>query len=130
MSTKAAWNVQVAIYGVLTALVPAIVVYDQVPDAAAMPYVVIEDIAEYPDETLVSQGRRCIVALHTWSRYSGAMEVQEIIDWMIDALHHQPLTITGWHHVDTRLETSIVLRDPDGITRHGVTQFRIWVQGV
>ena len=121
-------DVQAAVYTALSAL--GYDLYDAVPDAAAFPYVVIGDIAEAADESHTRGGRELTATIHIWSRYAGMKEVRDIAGSVIGALHHKPLALTNWRHVQTVLEFFDVLREPDGVTRHGVLRFRIWVQEV
>jgi hypothetical protein len=39
-------------------------------------------------------------------------------------LHDSSLSQTGFNLVNMRYEFSDVLRDPDGVTRHGIIRFR------
>ena len=46
------------------------------------------------------------------------------MDKVHDLLHDVNLSVTGFSLINLRFEYSDILRDPDGITRHGVMRFR------
>lgn len=130
------WALQQAIYSELsgdselTSTLGASV-YDDVPDhqAVTFPYVNIgEDTTlDYSTKDLV--GSETTLNMHVWSRYRGSKEVKQIMDRVHSLLHDSNLTVTGRNLINLRAEFSDVLRDPDGITRHGVMRFRAVMLG-
>ena len=106
-------------------------VYDDVPDhiSITFPYVQIgEDTAtDYSTKDLV--GSQTVINLHVWSRYRGSKETKQVMDRVHTLLHDSNLTVTGHNLVNLRFEFSDVLRDPDGVTRHGVMRFRAVMLG-
>lgn len=130
------WALQQAIYSELsgdselTSTLGASV-YDDVPDhqAVTFPYVNIgEDTTlDYSTKDLV--GSETTLNMHVWSRYRGSKEVKQIMDRVHSLLHDSNLTVTGRNLINLRVEFSDVLRDPDGITRHGVMRFRAVMLG-
>lgn len=130
------WELQQAIYSELsgdselTSTLGASV-YDDVPDhqAVTFPYVNIgEDTTlDYSTKDLV--GSETTLNMHVWSRYRGSKEVKQIMDRVHSLLHDSNLTVTGRNLINLRAEFSDVLRDPDGITRHGVMRFRAVMLG-
>ena len=54
---------------------------------------------------------------------------KNIMDRIHDLLHDSNLSVTGFNLVNLRFEFSDILRDPDGITRHGVMRFRAIILG-
>lgn len=130
------WELQQAIYSELsgdselTSTLGASV-YDDVPDhqAVTFPYVNIgEDTTlDYSTKDLV--GSETTLNMHVWSRYRGSKEVKQIMDRVHSLLHDSNLTVTGRNFINLRAEFSDVLRDPDGITRHGVMRFRAVMLG-
>ena len=44
-------------------------------------------------------------------------------------LHDSSLSVSGFNLVNTRFEFMDILRDPDGITMHGVMRFRAVMLG-
>jgi len=106
-------------------------IYDDVPDhqAVTFPYVTIgeDTMLDYSTKDLV--GSDVTVNLHVWSRYRGSKEVKQVMDRVHTLLHDSNLTVTGRNLINLRSEFSDVLRDPDGITRHGVMRFRAVMLG-
>jgi len=106
----------------LSALVNA--VYDDVPETATVPYVVIGEDTAINNGSVTLDGLEHTITIHTWSEYRGRKEVKEIMQAIYDALHNQSLTITGATLVNLRQEFETTLVENDGITRHGVMRFR------
>lgn len=102
-------------------------VYDRVPDSAPFPYVVIGDVTEAPNDTMGQTGRDCTVIIHGWSQYAGNKEIFLIRDRVDDLLDRWFPTVTGWTAHEMLFEFFENLRDPDGVTRHGVSRFRIHI---
>ncbi len=132
MAGASEWSVQQAVYAALaaSAALQALIgnparVYDHVPDNPAFPYVTLGDTVSGPFDTKSFAGRDQSVTLHAWSRYRGKKEVKQILTALHDALHEQPLTVAGHNFVLCRFEFADVFDDEDGLTRHGVSRFRI-----
>jgi hypothetical protein len=110
-------------------------IYDHVPQSAAgeslvpFPYLVVGDTTEAEWDADDSVGRESTITLHAWSRYLGMAQVKNIIDQVKVVLHNKPLSVSGENVIYCYWEFAEVFRDPDGITRHGVTRFRIVTQG-
>lgn len=101
-------------------------VYDHVPQDAAFPYLSLGDETSTPDDTDDITGADLSFAVHTWSRYRGQKEVQDIQHEVWSALHRSNLTVEGAAFVGCHLEsTQPTTLDPDGITHHGVQLFRV-----
>ena len=108
----------------LTAL--GVGVYDQVPEEAPYPYIVLGEMTEIPDNRLPGIGRSTTHTLHIWSRYAGYAQALQILQVVVGMFDHQPLTVPGLHHVSTDFEFSQTLTDPDGAgdLRHVPVRFR------
>ena len=104
-------------------------VYDEVPENSAFPYVQIggESTADFSTKDLT--GSEVTINLDVWSQYKGSKEVKNLMDRVHTLLHDSSLTVTGHNLVNLRFEFGDVLRDPDGITRHGVMRFRAVMLG-
>lgn len=119
------WALQQAIYARLSAVV-SVAVYDHTPQDVAFPYVVIgEDDTVIPFDTDDSVGAESTINIHVWSRYRGWKEVKEIQREVYQALHRYELSVTGAHVVTVEFDDARTFLDQDGLTRHGVTRFRI-----
>lgn len=121
--------VQVAVYETLTddpTLMGLITgVFDEVPEGQPLPYVVIGEAVEQPDNHHGGFGRETVETLHIWSGHRGFSEAQTIAARAIALLDHQALDVTGQHHIATRYEFAQTLTDPDPHLRHLVLRFRI-----
>ena len=128
-------SVQAAVYTALTgdvSLMAAVEgVYDNVPQAidtgsaAAFPYVTIgeDSLAEWDtDDSLGAQGS---ITVHTWSRARGRKECKDIQGLVYNALTRAELVLSGYTLVTVEFEGEQSFLDPDGLTRHGVSTFRI-----
>lgn len=131
MSGSPAWPLQSAVFARLngdTTLVTTLgaKVYDAVPQSAAFPYVVIGDDTESPRDTMGTTGRDTTITIHSWSRYVGKKQVKDIANRVDELLDRWTPTVAGWNAVqmlnDFGPETFL---DPDGITRHGVSRYRV-----
>jgi hypothetical protein len=140
--TAASWSVQKGLYAVLTGDAPlmAIVkkVWDGVPpgqykgalETANFPYMTIGDSIETPDDTHSREGSESTLTMHIWSRYQGDREVKQIFERLWVILHNSRWVVPGFSVVMSHVELAEALRDPDGITRHGVMRVRVVVQEV
>lgn len=123
-------NLQTAIYNRLSAQLN-VPVYDAVPQAvdagdnSAFPYVTIGDDSSGEFDTDTSVGFDTDCTIHVWSRYRGRREVKEIQQAIYNALHLHNLAVTGYHTVMVLFQSADSFMDADGITRHGVSIFRI-----
>lgn len=99
-------------------------VYDPVPPGATFPYVSIGDDVIVPDEGDGYEGCDVTVTLHAWSREQGYGEIKKIDAAVQQAIRGATFNLTGFRLVDKLFETTRTLRDPDGLTNHGVVTFR------
>ncbi|MCD0450767.1 DUF3168 domain-containing protein [Actinocorallia sp. API 0066] len=124
--------VQQAVYNRLTAdtmlghLVTG--VYDEVPEGTSFPYVVLGESMEQPDNRHGGFGRQTVETLHVWWDRLGMAQGKAIMSRLVALLDHQPLIISGLHHVATRYEFAQVLRDPNPKLRHGIQRYRIFTE--
>jgi len=128
------WVLQQAIFNRLnvTAITNLVAgIYDHVPqpidsaDDTAFPYIVIGAVRVSEDDTDDVLGFDARAEVHVWSRQRGRKQTKEIQDAIYARLHRADLTITGYHSISCDHEFSESVVDADGLTRHGVQQFRI-----
>lgn len=122
--------VQTAIYQALSQApeLAGVGVHDEIPEPAAWPYIVVGEAIEQPDNTHNRFGWQTLATLHIWSRYEGFAEANAIASHVTRLLDHQPLDVSGRHHVVTRSEFAQTLRDPEPGIRHVVLRFRIFTE--
>ena len=99
-------------------------VYDEVVEGNSYPFITLgeETAIDYSTNNLV--GAETTINIHIWSRYKGSKQTKQIMDKIHDLLHDVSLTVSGVNLINLRFEYSDIMRDPDGITRHGVMRFR------
>jgi hypothetical protein len=109
-------------------------VYDDVPYLPEgmprnnFPYVVIGDDDTSAWDTDDTLGKEIDVNIDIGSRTAGFKQTKAIMGEIYDILNRGALTKTGYNIVDCLCTESQALRDPDGITRHGVMVFKLTIQ--
>jgi hypothetical protein len=106
----------------------SIPVYDNVPDNAQAPYVVIGDDTLVEFDSDGTSGFEATVTVHSWSIYRGRAEVKNIMGLIYDALHRAELNVQGYNLLGCDCEFSETFLESDGVTRHGVQRFRILIR--
>lgn len=106
-------------------------VYDQVPrdkqgePTVAFPYVTFGETQTLPELAECTDAADTFFTLHAWSRKVGFGEVKKLNAAVIATLHDQPITLASGTVQSLLLQDVKVLRDPDGITSHGVITFHV-----
>nr|BDD44159.1 hypothetical protein 26 [bacterium] len=106
-------------------------VYDNVTqpinpgDDSLFPYVVVGDDAITEWDTDAELGFTVAITLHTWSRARGRLQTKEIQKQIYNALHRHDLAVNGLHTVGLDFESDQSFIDADGLTRHGVSTYRL-----
>jgi len=120
-------ELQARVYSVLTgASIAGGRVYDQPPQEATFPYVTIGEVFPVPFRTHSRDGEELLHDVNIWSRYNGFREAMLIAEAIKPLFDNTDFETTNFHGVALR-EGTVWLRDPDGITRHGVLSFRFWL---
>jgi|TARA_R100000455_G_C6255632_1_gene111542 hypothetical protein len=99
-------------------------VYDDVPEGAPYPYVVIGEETAINSGTKDKDAVEHTLTLHVWSRYRGRKEIKLLMEQVYTTLHDSDITVSGASLVNLRQEFQTTLMENDGITRHGVIRFR------
>lgn len=99
-------------------------VYDGVPQDAAYPYVVMDDMQKGNEDFINARMDRRFYYLSIWSRTVGQEEVLGIIE-EINAIHEQPLTLDTGEAFSVRIERGHTMREPDNRTFMGHVTLRI-----
>lgn len=129
------WELQQAVFTRLGAVaaVTALVstrIYDNAPQSAVFPYIVVGDDTAIPADTHSTKGSDNTITVHSWSRYRGRKEIKQIQQAVYDALHQHALVVSGAATVNCGWEYAESFLDADGLTRHGVQRFRVILDGV
>lgn len=128
--TSVGWDLQKAVYAALianaqlTTLLGAERIYDSPPQAAAFPYIVIDQMQIRDWRTGTEKGFEHILMLHIWSRCDGKREVYDIADAMRAVLDDAEMTLDAHRLVSFTHQYSDLKRDEDGKTFHGIMRFR------
>lgn len=88
------------------------------------PYVVIGEDTFIPFDSDGKTGFVATLNIHVWSVFNGREECKGIQEQIYNALHRSCLDIEGFNSVGVDFEFADTLLDSDGVTTHGVVQFR------
>jgi hypothetical protein len=131
---------QAAIYTRLTGFAPLTSliagVYDNVPENAHPPYVLIGDDTAIDDSTKLAAGWEATVTIHAWDfEQSGRKSVKAILSAIYDALHRQEdsIPIAGFRLIQMQWEFEQTFQDtsPEGESDHfyhGVQRYRAIIE--
>lgn len=126
--TAASLALQQAVYAVLSGTAPlnAVItgVFDMPPQDQALPYVAIGDdvVIDYSTKDVFASEHR--MSVHIWSRKAGRQEAKQLMALVHSALS-APLVLTGFKLISLRFLQALNLVDPDGLTHHGIIEFRV-----
>jgi hypothetical protein len=123
---SASFEIQKSIFTVLNngLVVP---VYDNVPDNALMPYVVIGDDTLIDFDTDGKTGFEVTVTIHAWSNYRGRAQVKGLLGEIYFLLHRKDYVIIGYTLIGSDCEFEETILESDGVTRHGIQRFRLFL---
>lgn len=118
-------EVQTAVFAALVPALAPVPVLDHAGPNQSYPYVTIGEFLGEPADTLNEQGANLDLTVHVWSRQPGMQETQELMTRIKNALDRQRLPAAGFQWVDTIWTNALTMREPDGMTRHGVLRFTV-----
>lgn len=131
------YNLQVGLVDALRADAPLMAIVDQVWDNppqrsdpesnAPFPFITV-DISSAPWDTDTELGFEATAIIHSWSRARNGNETRQIQDAVYNVLHRGTIGITGELVITVHELSRSDERDPDGITRHGIQEYRITYQ--
>jgi hypothetical protein len=99
-------------------------VYDSVPQNSEFPYVTVGQVQVLPDRAQDYDGADVVFTIDGWSRAPGFPEVKRIGMAVHSALVDADLALDDFRLIELIPEQTQYLRDPDGLTSHGVFVFR------
>lgn len=102
-------------------------VYDDVPEDAEFPYIVIGETSAVPFSTKDSDGFEVSIVIHCWSRFDGREQVKQMMDQVYGVLHNTDLNVDGFDTTYCYFEFSQVFLESDGRTRHGIQRFNLTI---
>ncbi len=101
--------------------------FEDVPDNPVFPYIALGEDQEIPWLADCIDGSEVYITLHVWARDGGFGTVKEGSAVVTAALHDAPLALAGYRVVVFSRGGMRVMKDPDGLTTHGVLTFRALV---
>lgn len=101
-------------------------IYDHVPDNKVFPYISIGECFPGPFRTHSRPGEETLQRIHVWSRAKGFKEAESIAEAIRPLLDGQHFETANFTVAALWEGPGQVLRDPDGITRHIVIDYRFW----
>lgn len=122
-------GIQQAVYGALAgdATLGGLVtgVYDAPAPAAVLPYVTIGDCIVLDWSTASFTGAEYRLTIDIWTRTEGQRSAKAILDATVAALGRLPSATATLRIVWSRVAGWRLLREPDGVTQHGVIDLRL-----
>jgi hypothetical protein len=100
-------------------------VLDTVEQDKPSPYVTVGEAIVTDYSADVTTGFNMLIMVHTWANYEGFFECKNIQARIYELLNRSVLTVTGYNCLGCDFESSDIMDDPNGITKHGVQQFRV-----
>lgn len=121
------FDLQAALFTVLSGASIGAGVYDTAPQNANFPYITIGRIVLSELDTQTKIGHAAQVRIHTYSRTGSMKECKDIQGAIFNALHRTTLTITGHNNFSLLREDTDCLADGDGKI-HGVCEYRALIE--
>lgn len=106
-------------------------VYDYVPADKPFPYITIGESTHNEFDTVNTLGDDASISVHVWTRgksYKGHKKTKEIQGAVYDAIHRKDVTLEGYRVNGIDWQNSTVFMDADGLTSHGVQNFRVLIE--
>ena len=112
----------------LTTLIGPNRVWDHVKAGAPVPYVVIGDATAIDAGGDLVDAQEHTLTIHCWSEMPSSLQVKQMVAAVRAALHARPPTLQAGRCANIRCEYHETMRDPDGVSHHGVLRFRVVTQ--
>lgn len=126
---SASSDLQRAVYQALTTALVDVPVYDSVPQHETstdldFPFVTIGEDNLLEWDTDLKNGYEATLTVHVWSRARGRLELKDIQSAIYGALHRADFAVGDYGVLGFTFINANSFLDPDGLTRHGVQQFK------
>lgn len=130
ISTIAALKSDATLASMLSSYAGQPSVFTHVPQdlGEAYPWVTIFGAESNQFDNDATLGFEGTMTVHSWSNQRDMAEVNNIKKAIYEVLHNNSLTYSGYCNVEFAQEFTTTLRDPDGITLHGVQRFKFIMQ--
>ncbi len=107
-------------------------VYDRVPQSVAFPFIQLGEFQTVEDGAECIDSKEVFVTVHVWSRAVGSVEARTLNSAVEEALHEwiPDLEADGFLCIEHMHRDTRTMLDPDGITSHGVLNFRLLIDRI
>jgi hypothetical protein len=102
--------------------------YDRVPENVVFPYISCGPTFDVEDDADCIFGSDISFQLDVWSRAVGFPEAKRICNAVRNAVHERDIQLTENALVMIQCRGIRVLRDPDGLTSHGVVDLNAFIE--
>ena len=123
------WVVQEKIFAALDGVI-SVPVYDIAPQKTSFPYVTIGEALASENGTDTTINQLVSFTINVWSDEDSSKQTKQIQGEVFDALHLIRFSETGYLFTENYFLTSQTFFDVDGITRHGVQEFKLTIERV
>ncbi|KAB2700724.1 DUF3168 domain-containing protein [Ochrobactrum sp. Kaboul] len=103
-------------------------VYDTVPEGAEFPYVSFGPFDELSDDAQCITGFEISIQLDVWSRSVGFPECRQVGDLVRRAVLSAEIELSDNRLVSISHRQTMTMRDPEGLTSHGIVNFVAFVE--
>jgi hypothetical protein len=131
LAVQKALRARLAATAEVTALLPAASILDRNERPVPVPSIVLGETQVQDEETSLARAhQRVFHTVHVWNREKGTEGVKAICWAVRRAVHAGRLVLDGgFHCADARVQDIRVMRDPDGVTTHGVLTVNVLIAG-
>jgi hypothetical protein len=106
-------------------------IFDRVPQEQTFPYVRIGKASFDENGTKTDDGWQVDFEVHALSREPGFKQAQAIQNAVYDALHkNDTFAVDGFQVIDIQHAFSDCDTEPDGVTQHGISKYRIYLSSI
>src|SRR4051794_25679466 len=112
--------VQTQVWEILVPALAPVPVLDLAGPNQEYPYITLGEFVAAGADVLDSEAVNLDLTVHVWSRQKGMQECEQLMQTAKDALHGRRWPASAFWWVDTEWLYGQTMRDPDGLTRHGV----------
>lgn len=124
------WVVQTAIYSALNNSVSC-QVYDVAPQNSDFPYITIGQATAIVNDTDTTVSQQFEYTIHVWTEGNESSKECKLLQGEVfDALYLIKFSETGYKFTKNTFLNSDSFVDSDGVTRHGIQDFKLTIERV
>ncbi len=103
-------------------------VYDRVSETPEFPYVSFGATQSIPFSADCITGGDHFLQIDVWSRAVGSVECKDICHTIKQILDNSAFDLSEHALADLRVESVRIMRDPDGLTTHGIISVEAFIE--